>query len=468
MDSFKNEVRDYVVATYETVREEIKNWLQFIREAWILILLLASAVSVVILLAKPAPPDHVLMGTGSEGGSYEELAKKYVNYFKKNGVTLELIKTSGAEDNIKRLKDREDRLQAAFIQGGLISNSAQAKGLMSLGSIGYEPVWIFHRKDLFPDSLLTQEDFMNVPISIGQPGSGTYQHALRLLKLNDFTLTDNFKKMSNEEAVEAFKNGTIHAVIMVDGLDSANVQAMLKDPRARMAGFKRAEAFSRLLPIYHLLTIPEGSLDLARNEPPKDIKTITTTTNIVIDPNMHPAIQLLFLQAAEKINSGQSFFSSYGEFPGFKESIIEESDIAKNFYQNGPPRLLEYMPFWLAEFLNRMLILLLPLGAFAYPIIKSMPGYRTSRARSRINEVYGALKLFEQELENNFDPTKENEYLKTIDELDHRAHKLRVPRSLVSEYYTLRTSIDFVRQLIQRLEYRRADEASTAPCATTL
>jgi TRAP-type uncharacterized transport system substrate-binding protein len=450
MDSFKNEVRDHVVALYETVREELQSCWQFAREAWVLIVLLLAAIGTVIWLAKPAPPTHVLMGTGSAGGSYEELAKQYAEYFKKNGVTLELVRTQGAEENIKRLKDRDDRLQAAFIQGGLLTSREEAKGLLSLGSVGYEPLWIFYRSDLLLPDEKQHINFLSQPISIGTPGSGTYLHATRLLQLNHIELSDNFKLLSNEEAVEAFKNGTIHTVVMVDGLESKNVQAMINDPRARLTGFHRAEAFGRLFPIYHVLSIPEGSLNLVRNEPPQTIQTIAPTTNLVIDPNMHPAIQLLFLQAAEKINGGRSFFSSYGEFPDYKESIIEESDVAKRFYKNGAPRLLEYMPFWLAEFLNRMLILLLPLGAFAYPIIKSMPAYRLSRARSRINEVYGALKLFEQELETNYDPAQHDEYLKTINELDKRAQKLRVPRSIVSDYYSLRTTIDFVRTLIER------------------
>ncbi len=450
MDSFKNEVRDHVVALYETVREELQSCWQFAREAWVLIVLLLAAIGIVIWLAKPAPPTHVLMGTGSAGGSYEELAKQYAEYFKKNGVTLELVRTQGAEENIKRLKDRDDRLQAAFIQGGLLTSREEAKGLLSLGSVGYEPLWIFYRSDLLLPDEKQHINFLSQPISIGTPGSGTYLHATRLLQLNHIELSDNFKLLSNEEAVEAFKNGTIHTVVMVDGLESKNVQAMINDPRARLTGFHRAEAFGRLFPIYHVLSIPEGSLNLVRNEPPQTIQTIAPTTNLVIDPNMHPAIQLLFLQAAEKINGGRSFFSSYGEFPDYKESIIEESDVAKRFYKNGAPRLLEYMPFWLAEFLNRMLILLLPLGAFAYPIIKSMPAYRLSRARSRINEVYGALKLFEQELETNYDPAQHDEYLKTINELDKRAQKLRVPRSIVSDYYSLRTTIDFVRTLIER------------------
>jgi hypothetical protein len=221
---------------------------------------------------------------------------------------------------------------------------------------------------------------------------------------------------------------------------------MINDPQARLANITRAEAFARLLPIYHVLSIPEGSLDLARNEPSETIKTIAPTTNLIIDPNMHPAIQLLFLQAAEKINGGRSFFVRYGEFPSYKESIIEESEVAKSFYKTGAPKLLNYMPFWLAEFLDRMLILLLPLGAFAYPIMKSLPGYRLSR----INEVYGALKLFEQELETNFDPTQQGAYLQKIDELDRKAQNLSVPRSLMGEYYSLRSTINFVRNLIDR------------------
>ncbi len=449
MDSFKNEVRDHLVATYETVHEELRNGIQFIREAWVLILLLLSLIVFVILLAKPAPPTHVLMGTGSVGDSYEDLAKQYADYFKKNGVTLELEQTKGAEENLHRLKDRNDRMQAAFIQGGVVTSREQAQGLQSLGSVGYEPFWIFYRNDLFDFDSTHRFEFLKYPISIGEPGSGTYLHTVRLLQLNQLELTDNFKTFSNKDAVEAFKNGTIDTVIMVDGLESENVQAMINDPRARMAGFIRAEAFSRALPIYHVLNIPEGSLSLARNEPPQTIQTIAPTTNLVIDPNMHPAIQLLFLQAAEKINGGRSFFSSYGEFPDYKESIIEESEIATNFYKNGAPRLMEYMPFWLAEFFHRMLILLLPLVAFAYPILKAMPAYRLSRVRARLNEIYGALKLFEQELETQYDLSQHDAYLKRLDELDKRAQKLRVPRTIVSEYYTLRTTIDFVRNLIE-------------------
>ncbi|MFM7011826.1 MAG: TRAP transporter substrate-binding protein, partial [Betaproteobacteria bacterium] len=163
---------------------------------------------------------------------------------------------------------------------------------------------------------------------------------------------------------------------------------------------------------------------------------------------LHPAIQLLFLQAAVKINGDRSFFSKYGEFPSYKDSVIPESDIAKSFYQKGAPTLLEYVPFWLAEFLDRLLILILPLFAFGYPIIKSMPSYRLNRARARINDVYIDLKRFEKELRDNFDFDLVDEYMNRIVELDDRAATLRVPRSVVSDYFSLRSSIDLVRTMI--------------------
>ena len=78
-----------------------------------------------------------------------------------------------------------------------------------------------------------------------------------------------------------------------------------------------------------------------------------------------------------------------------------------------------------------------------------MPSYRLNRAKARINDVYIDLKRFEQELRDGFDTTQIDAYLSKIAALDDRAATLRVPRSLVSDYFSLRSSIDFVRTMIQ-------------------
>lgn len=450
MGSVKEEVIEQSKALYETVLEEIQDGIQFVRETWPLILLLLSLVSAALWFAKPAPPTSVLMGTGSKGGSYETITAEYVKFFAKNGVKLELIETPGAEENIARLANSKDPLQAAFVQGGLVTTE-NSKNLLSLGSVGFEPVWFFYRNDKFDLKDLQTKDFLEQPIAIGEIGSGTHRQALHILELNGYPLRSNLKALPSNEGVQAFIKGEVSSIFIVDGIESVNVQLLLKQPNISIANFDRAAAYTRLMPYFHELVIPQGAINLEKNFPANDTKMIAPTTHLLIDKNMHPAIQLLFLQAAEKINGGRSFFSKYGQFPAFMESTVPESPVAKHFYEKGTPFLMHYLPFWLAEFIDRMFILLLPLFAFAYPVLKTMPGYRLSRAKSRINEVYGSLKFFEADLVSSYDSNQTGSYIKKIDEIDQQAKSLRVPKALSADYYSLRTNIDFVRNMISRL-----------------
>lgn len=104
----KDDLCEHAGTFYQTVVEELKDWQGFVRSAWPLLLLLFVALGLVIWFAKPAPPKHVVMASG-KGGSYKVLAQKYVDFFRKNGVTLELFPTNGAQENLARLKDRNDR-----------------------------------------------------------------------------------------------------------------------------------------------------------------------------------------------------------------------------------------------------------------------------------------------------------------------------------------------------------------------
>lgn len=451
MGKVKEDIVEHGKAIYETVLEELNSWRQFVRETWPLLLLLFAAIGLAIWFAKPAPPKSVLMGSGSIGGSYEVITKEYVKFFAKNGVKLELVQTSGADENISRLKDPKDKFQAAFVQSGLITEDNK-DGLLSLGSVAYEPIWFFYREDKFDPENHSTEDFLLQPVSTGQIGSGTHTQAMHILSLNNWQTNANLKSMPSNEGIEALLRGEISSIFLVDGFQSENVQRLIHENKIklRLANFTRAAAYTRLMPYFHELVVPQGSLSLERNLPHEDIKVIAPTTNLIIDENMHPAIQLLFLQAATEINGKRSFFAKYGEFPAFKESVVKESQIALHFYEKGSPVLMHYLPFWLAEFLDRMFLLLLPLFAFIYPVIKTMPGYRTNRVQAHINEVYGALKFFEQELTTSYDSSRGQAYQEKIDEIEKRATALRIPKSLVSQYYSLRTNIDFVRSLIQR------------------
>ena len=451
MRILKEDLRKQTSTIYETIVEELKIWQKFVHDAWLPLFLLFVALVLAIWFAKPAPPKHVLMAVG-KGGSYNVLAQKYVEFFRKNGVTLELLPTHGAQENLARLKNRHDKVQIAFVQGGIV-NPNDTSGLLSLGSIDYEPMWFFYRSGCNIKDVEDIHRALKMRIAIGPEGSGTHTLAMHILKLNGVAPTSTLLTMLNHEGVEALQRGEIDAVFLVDGFGSADVQTLLKDPNIHLANFRRAAAYSRLVPFIEKIEIPMGGFDLVRNFPPQDIRLIAATTNMLIDNRMHPAIQMLFMQAAQEINGKESYFAHYGEFPSFKDPIVPESKEAVRFHQKGPPFLTHYLPFWLAEFIDRMFFLLLPFFAFAYPVIKVIPQYRFNRLKTRIDEVYGELKFFEQELSQSYDSAQYDEYIRRINAVERKALGMRLPKDLASNYYSLRKDIDFVRN---RLSHKNA------------
>jgi TRAP-type uncharacterized transport system substrate-binding protein len=460
MGTVKQDIGETIRATWETVVDELSTWLRFVREMWLLFGLLFIVLSLTVWYARPVPPRHVVMGTGSVGGSYEVLTKRYAQYFAKHGITLELVNTPGAQDNIARLKDKNDPMMAALIQGGLTSPE-DAKRLLSLGSVDYEPIWFFYRKDIFDERTLKTADFFAKPMAVGAPGSGTHAQAMHVIKLNEITDTCHLLEIPSNEGVAAYLRGEASSIFIVDGIESENVQALLSDNRSSLANFNRAAAYARQMPFFHVLEIPRGSFNLAQDFPSRDTQMIGVTTNLVIDPNLHPAIQILFLRAAREINGGRNFFAHYREFPAFKESDIPESDVAEKFYRDGEPWLMNYFPFWLAIFINHIVLLLIPVAAFAYPIMKEVPGYRLARARRRMNEVYGKLKGIEQTLFSQYDTSHHQEYLDQLQEIEIQTVALKVPRSLTSDYFSLRSNIDYVNAWLERKKSSAISKVTT-------
>ena len=463
MTKFEEDTRELLHALYETGLDELRSLQSFVRDAWPMLLLLFVILSVGIWFVRPAPPRHVMLDIGSQGGAYEKMGKQYAEFFARNGITLELVHTAGAGDNIARLRNHDDPLQAAFVQGGLVRR-ADGADLVSLGSIDYEPLWFFYRADRFKDNEPEDGHYLSQPVAIGQPGSGTYAQAIHIMKLLGIADSPNLRRMTNKEGAEAFIRGDVSALFLVEGIDSENLQAVLKDPITRIRNFRRAAAYAKLMPFYHEVHVPEGALSLQRNFPEHNTTLVATTTSIVIAKDMHPAIQMLFLEAARSVNGQRSFFAHNGEFPAYKESILPESEIAKRFYTRGSPILMSYLPFWLAEFIDRVFLLCVPLFAFAYPVIKSMPTFRLGRVRKRMNEVYGALKFLEQDLSSNYDPKQHDDYVKRLDEIEKKSLALKIPGSMISDYYSLRSTIDFMRSWMQRTQ-EIADAQSAASVA---
>ena len=460
MGGFKEDLSEHISALYQTVADEVGSWLNLLREIWPLIALLLAGLLTLLWFAKPAPPTKVMMATGT-GGSYRVLGEKYQAYFKSKGIHLQLVETHGSLENLQHLVDRKDPIQAAFVQGGTMLADEGATGVLSLGSVDYEPVWIFYRAKVFDEKQkIVDRDIIKLKMGVGPMGSGTHLQAMNILKLNGLPIdSPNLKSMSNIDGVHALERGDLDALILVDGYDSPSIQRLILNPNIRLANFKRADAYTRLMTYFEELTVPMGGFDLEKNIPAQPIDLISTTTNLLIDDRLHPAIQLLFLEAAKDINGVKTYFAKAGEFPTYRNNEVPLSDEARYFYQKGTPALMKYLPFWMAEFIERMFLLLVPFAAFAYPIIKSIPNYRVNLARKQINSIYKELEKFEQATIEHFDPNKRQEYIEVLNEMERRVVESKAAKLVTADCYTLRNNIEFIRNALSKQTIYKGKEA---------
>jgi len=397
MGSFWSDTKETVAALYETAVDEIKNTVETVRDTWPMILLLLIILGGIFAVSNPPPPKRIVMSTGSEGSSYHEIAEKYAAFMAKKGIMLELRPSSGGIENAQRVLDPKSPVQIAFVPSGLI-DAEDVDGIVSLGSIEYEPLWLFYKANVSGTTDQTIRELLNKNVSIGPEGSATNAFALKLLSLNKIQRPTGFINLSHGEAVEALEQGKIDGMFLIDGVESPTVQRLIANPALRLANFVRANAYTKALPYLEKLVIDEGALDLSRDFPPQQTQILSTTINLVAKESLHPALQMLFLEAAKEVNGRATFFSRRGEFPAYKDAHLPESEEARIYYEKGPPFLVRYLPFWLAEFVHRMFFILLPFALVAYPILQSLPGYRLKRIRGRITRIYGDLKSLEQDM----------------------------------------------------------------------
>ena len=90
----------------------------------------------------PAPPNRVVISTSDDEGDYQTYGKLYRDILKEDGITVDLRPSTGAVENLKRLTDAKSDVEVGFVQDGLGSTD-DTSDLVSLGSLYYEPIWIF-------------------------------------------------------------------------------------------------------------------------------------------------------------------------------------------------------------------------------------------------------------------------------------------------------------------------------------
>src|SRR5258706_1932079 len=147
------------------------------------------------VLLDPAPPKRVVLATGPEQGAYAEFGKRYAEELKRYGIQVELRQTVGSRENLRLLREGKRDVDIAFVQGGSSEmqrtpeQEANDLPVVSLGSMFYEPVWIFYRegsaKKVNREGIIGDlSQLRGLRVDVGARGSGTPGMMTQLFRAN--------------------------------------------------------------------------------------------------------------------------------------------------------------------------------------------------------------------------------------------------------------------------------------------
>ena len=282
----------------------------------------------------------------------------------------------------------------AFVQGGT-GAAADAGTLTSLGSLYYEPLWVFYRSE---QTLTRLSELQDKRIAIGEHGSGTHAIASLLLADNFIdTGADNIQPIGGARAAQALLQGQYRRPVPGRRTGCAAGAATAARQDIRLMSFARATAYTRMHPFLSAVTLPEGVIDLQANIPPRDTVLLAATANLVAHEDFHPALVSLLLQAATSVHECGGLFEKPGAFPNSDNLEFPLDDDARRFYKHGPPFLQRYLPFWTASLIDRLKVMLVPLLTLLLPLGKIMPPTYRWRVRKKIYRWYRELQALDTE-----------------------------------------------------------------------
>jgi len=414
---------------------------------------LSVAVTMAILLGagvfvfESLQPRTIVMATGAEGGANYELGIRYREILARAGVELRLQPTTGSLENLRRLRDSKSGVSVGFTQGGTTTKK-ESPELESLGTIFYEPLWLFRRGEIGEGA----QGLRGRRLSIGPEGSGGRALALQIISRTKLdSIIGELSGFPPQVAAEKLIAGDIDAAFIVTGWESPVIQSLLNAKGIEADSYLHADALIAIYPFLHKLVLPAGVVDLSTDRPPEDVVLLAPKASLAVRADLHSALQYLLLDAAVQIHSQPGIFQKAGQFPAAESIDLPLSGEAHRFYRSGQPFLQGYLPFWIATLVEKTLVVLIPLAALLYPVFKLLPQMYDWTMQLRIRRLYDEIRSIESDMEAQGPRFDANALNAKLDQIDQRANHLQLPTVYASNLYTLRSHIDLVRTRLAKI-----------------
>jgi TRAP-type uncharacterized transport system substrate-binding protein len=406
--------------------------------------IVAICVLAVVWVVQSAPPRTLTLSSGRPGSSFQRQAEAYQKLLATHGVTLRILPSEGSLENLQRLTVVGSGVDIGFVQGGL-TDGVNLSGVVSLGSVSYQPLWVFYRGET-PISRLSELEGKR--IAIGDERSGTHVLALTLLKANGIVgAPTKLLDLDAEEAAKGLSDGSVDALfLMGDSAPTQTLRALIRSPSVQAYNFTQADAYVRRYAYLNRIELPEGSIDLGRDLPAHDLVLVGPTVELVARQGLNSALSDLLLDVAQEVHGKSGIFHKRGEFPAPLEHEFKLSDDALRYYKSGKSFLYRTIDsFWLASLLNRMLVAFLPVVLVLVPAIRFFPSAYKWRIELRFYSCYRRLLRLEKDAVGSLSNEQRQKLLERLDEVEKVVSRLKVPASFGDRFYGLQGHMQFVR-----------------------
>ncbi|MBV8271534.1 MAG: ABC transporter substrate-binding protein, partial [Cupriavidus sp.] len=399
-----------------------------------------------VIVLKPAIQRTIVITTGADKGIYQGFADRYAPILQRDGIKLDIRSSSGSIENYERLKNPGSEYEVGFIQSGTVTPS-ETDGLQTIAAVSYEPIWVFYRGNATVDRL---SQLQGKKVAIGVPGSGLLEVSRVLLAHSGITTSNtSLLQMDAATAYQGLKDGRLDAAFFI-GRPDAEMQQTLLNSDLKLMSFAQADALVQKFPSLSKIVFPRASTSIVNDLPQTDVTLLAAKALLVSKDTLHPALTYLLLEAAKTVHGGEDYFTPLGTFPNLNTNEFPVSEESTRFFKSGRPFLQRYLPFWLASFVERRLLILLPFMALLLGLLQALPRMAEARIKGRLVVWYREIKALEDEIWRSGQPTPHQiaQWRDEIEHIDAHASQIRMPQRYFQDVYALKQAIAIVRNRI--------------------
>ena len=413
---------------------------------------MVSLVGLILLMSwlRPGVPKEVSILAGPQSSRSYQWAERYADYIEAHGIRAKVVSTAGSGDILRRLSEGT-KPAVGFLQSGVereVGDGKPPAGLESLGSLYFEPTWVFVRDDA---SIVELTDLPGKRAFTGRPGSdarATSRALLRVFGLSDEVASEPYEELTPIEATDALLAGELDVIFLAGESGAESIRRLLDADGVHPISVQHGDVYRRIQPDVGELLIPEGLFDLAQMIPKHDVRVIAPAINLVAREQLHPALVDLLLDAAKRLHGGPSLLAERGTFPSRDYTSLPLSAEAERYYDKGPSGLRKYLPFWLATWVDRLIVYVVPILVVASSVFKGIPVLIQMRARLALRGFYTRI----QRIENSPDQQANRDaYLAELDAIENATREIHIPQMHIAHYFEFRQYIHDLRSRLEAL-----------------